>query len=89
MAVFAERQALPSARHSTNSGFAECLSLPSAFLCRVRHSAKRGFGTRQSILHSAKLLCPVVVRMDATLVHEERINIIKQRNTITANDIFK
>jgi hypothetical protein len=55
----------------------------------VQHSAKRGFGTQQNILHSAKLLCPVVVRMDATLVHEERINIIKQRNTITANDIFK
>jgi hypothetical protein len=53
------------------SGFAERPALgkepfAEGFSLRVRHSAKRGFvecsifGTRQNILHSAKLLCPVV-----------------------------
>ena len=49
---FAERQSLPSALHSAKRTFAECLALPSAwhlvkpsslpsvYLCRVRHSAK-------------------------------------------------
>ena len=60
---FAESIFLPSARHSAKN------SLSSAFLCRVRHSAKKVFAecpifdTRQSSLHSAKALFPVVMEV--------------------------
>ena len=62
---------LPRAWHSAKKSFAESLFLPSgsAILCRVRHSAKKVFAecpifdTRQSSLHSANALFPVVSGM--------------------------
>ena len=58
---FAESLFLPSVRHSAKN------SLSSAILCRVRHSAKKVFAecpifdTRQSSLHLANALFPVVM----------------------------